>query len=183
MTEAIEAYKYDCLEYGLTQEYFHCSDDNVHVRAKVFDIICDHLGNMRVDSLIVEKRKIGPALQSDHRFYPEMLGYLLKSVLSRPSHMEANEVIIITDTVPLRRRRQAIEKAVKGALARMIPSGPRYRILHHDSRSHHGLQIADYCSWAIFRKYERGDLAAFERLRPAMQSEVEFFRTGTQDDR
>ena len=179
MTEALDAYKYDCLEYGLAQEYFHCADDNVHVRAKVFDIICAHLSNMRVDSLIVEKRKTGPALQSDYRFYPEMLGYLLKFVLSRPSHMGANEVIIIADTVPLKRRRQAIQKAVKGALARMIPSGPRYRILHHDSRSHHGLQIADYCSWAIFRKYEKGDLAAFDPLRPAIRSEFDIFRMGT----
>ena len=179
VTEALEAYKYDCLEYGLSQEYFHCADDNVHVRAKVFDIICAHLDGIEVNSLIVDKRKTSPALQSEHRFYPEMLGNLVKFVLSSPSHVEADEVIIITDTVPLHRRRQAIEKAIKGALARMVPSGTRYRVLHHDSRSHHGLQIADYCCWAIFRKHEKGDQVAFDRLRPAIRSEFDIFRRGT----
>ena len=35
--------KYDCIEYGLENQYFHCAEDNRHVRGKVFDIIGDHL--------------------------------------------------------------------------------------------------------------------------------------------
>ena len=64
-------------------------------------------------------------------------------------------------------------------LAAMLPSGTRYRILHHDSRSHYGLQVADYCCWAVFRKYERGDDAAYNRFSPAIHSESDIFRTET----
>ena len=51
MYEALDAYKYDCLEYGLATEYFHCANDNRHVRARVFEIISCHLKRIAVDLL------------------------------------------------------------------------------------------------------------------------------------
>ena len=178
MNEALDSYKYDCLELGLELERFHCASDKAQVRGHVFDLIAQRLDGVRVDGLLVEKRKTGPALTAEHRFYPEMLGYLLKFVLSRPSHLAAEEIVIITDTIPLQKRRQAIEKAIKRALKEMLPQDARYRILHHDSRSHYGLQVADYCSWAIFRKHERTDRAYFDRIKQAVRSEFDIFRTG-----
>ncbi len=177
--EALDAYKHDCLEYGLNTEYFHCADDNSHVRGRVFDLITTHLDGMRIDSLIVEKRKTGPALQEDKRFYPEMLGYLLKYVLPIELAAGAEEVIVITDTIPVNKKRHAIEKGVKQALAKMLPMGMKYRVLHHGSRSHYGLQIADYCCWAVYRKLQTGETAHFDRIKPALRSEFDIFRTGT----
>ena len=179
MNAALDGYKYDCIEYGLEQDRFHCTDDNSHVRNRVFDLIGGRLNGVDIDSLLVEKRKTGPALMAETRFYPEILGYLLKYVLARLSHSGAEEVIIITDTIPLQKRRQAIEKAIKVTLAKMLPKGSRYRILHHDSRSHYGLQVADYCCWAIFRKHERGDSVYFDRIGSAVRSNFDIFRTGT----
>ena len=176
MYGALDAYKYDCLEYGLENEHFHCAEDNRHVRGKVFDIIGGHLDTASVDSLIVEKRKTNPALTGDGRFYPEMLGYLLKQVLSRQSNTETEEVIVITDTIPLQKRRRAIEKAVKLTLARVLPQRLKYRVLHHDSRSHYGLQIADYCCWAISRKWRTGERTWYDRIKSAVCSEVEILR-------
>ena len=61
----IDHYKHDCLEYGLPTEYFHCSEDNPHVRGRIFDIIARRLTDIKVDSLVVEKRKTVPALRAD----------------------------------------------------------------------------------------------------------------------
>ena len=179
VNNALDSYKYDCLEYGLEQERFHCSSDNAHVRGKVFDLIACHLDGAAIDSLIVEKRKTGPALRAESCFYPEMLGYLLKYVLAAPFHAQAKEIIVITDTIPVKRRRQAVEKAIKHTLARMLTGRPKFRVLHHDSRSHYSLQVADYCCWAIFRKHERGDSAHFNVIGSAVHSEFDIFRTGT----
>lgn len=176
---ALDAYKYDCLEYGLESEHFHCAEDNRHVRGKVFDIIGEYLDTTSIDSLIVEKRKTNPTLTADRRFYPEMLGYLLKYVFSRQSNAEAEEIIVITDNLPLKRKRRAIEKAVQTALANMLPQHQKYRILHHDSRSHYGLQIADYCCWAVSQKYEKGNITYFDKIRPAVCSEFDIFQKGT----
>ena len=175
----IDDWKYDCIEYGLYNQYFHCTDDNKHVRGKVFDIIGAHLDAVYIDSLVVEKCKVSPALWEDRRFYPEMLGHLLKFVLPKELDIDANEVIIITDTFPVNKKRQAVEKAVRTTLTKMLPSRIKYRILYHDSRSHYGLQVADYCCWAVFRKLQTGETIYFDRIRSAVRGEFDIFRTET----
>ncbi len=176
--EALNDYKHDCLEYGLDMEYFHCAADNNHVRKGVFDLIAAHLGGMRhmsIDSLVVEKRKTGPALREVMRFYPEMLGHLLKFVLPKELDAGAEEVIVITDKLPVNRKRQAVEKGTRLALAEMLPQGMRYRILHHASRSHYGLQVADYCCWAVFRKWNRNKTHYYDLIKQAVRSEFDIF--------
>lgn len=174
----LDNFKHDCLEYGLDTEYFHCAEDNTHVRCKVFELISAYLDVLRIDSLIVEKAKTGPALRADEAFYPKMLGYLLRYVIEREVVNGVEELIVITDTIPVQKKRRAIEKAIKTVLAAMLPGSVRYRILHHTSRSHYGLQVADYCNWAVFRKWQRGDTEFYDRLKPALRSEFDIFRTG-----
>ena len=53
--------KYDLIELSVDMEYFHAANDNQSVRNRVFDIIETHLEGTRIDSLIIEKRKVGPA--------------------------------------------------------------------------------------------------------------------------
>ena len=146
---------------------------------RVFNLIGNSLDDVAIDSLLVEKPKTDPALTAGSRFYPEMLGHLLRYVLAGPSHTGAEEVIIITDTIPVQRRRRTIEKAIKLTLAKILPQGSRYRILHHDSRSHYGLQVADYCCWATFRKHERGDGTYFDDIKAGVRSAFDIFQTET----
>ena len=175
----LDEYKYDCIEYGLGQQYFHCAEDNSHVRGRVFEIIGSHLENMEVHSLIVEKSKTNPVLRVETRFYPQMFRYLLQYVLNSSFHQNADEMIIITDTLPLKRQRRAVEKAVKSNLSEMLPDYAKYKVVHHESRSHHGLQVADYCCWAIHRRWERGDENHYSQIRSAVRSEFDIFQTGT----
>lgn len=144
----------------------------------MFTIIANNLTNLRIDSLIVEKRKTGPVLQELEKFYPRMIGYLIRYVLEPRNLKDYEEVIVITDSIPVSRKREAIEKAVKQTLSKMLPNGTRYKILHHASKSCTGLQIADYCNWAIFRKWERGDLRSYELIRSGIRSEFDIFKSG-----
>ena len=61
--------KHDLLEHGLNIEYFHATEDKQAVRNQVFDII-SNLDHLRIDSIVVEKRKTGPSLRPHNRFYP-----------------------------------------------------------------------------------------------------------------
>ncbi len=54
----------------------------------------------------------------------------------------------------------------------------RQRILHHASKSHYGVQTADYCCWTIFRKRERGDASYYSRIKKAVRSEFAIFENG-----
>lgn len=178
----LDTYKYDLLEYRikprLDVEYFHCAEDNSHVRNRVFDMLSSSVPENSVDSVIVEKRKTGPALRSPEHFYPRMLGYLLRFAVEQAAG-QFGEVLVITDTLPVNKKRKAIEKAVKVTLASMLPEGTPYRIMHHASKSHYGLQIADYFNWAIFRKWERNECSSHSKIRGQIRSEFDIFRRGT----
>jgi hypothetical protein len=171
--------KYDLVELGTELEYFHASENAQPVRNRVFDIIQRNLAGVRVDALVVEKRKTGPALQRVEAFYPRMIGYLLKYILGKQDLSLFKEVLVFTDAIPLRSKRAAIEKIIKTTLASELPSTARYRLLHHESKSNLDLQIADYCTWALYRKWNGGDLRSYQHIQAAVTSESDIFRSGT----
>jgi len=170
---ALDAYKYDCIEFGLSTEYFHCAEDNTHVRRRVFEIISRHLDTLRIDSLLVEKSKITPLFQEPKKFYPEMLGCLLRRVINEHDLALHGEIIVVTDTLPQNKKRDAVEKAIKQTLSEMLCASTRYRIYHHASKAHYGLQIADYCNWAVLRKWERSDNIHYQRIQAAIKNMLE----------
>lgn len=172
--------KYNLLEHGENIEYFHASEDRQIIRDQVFSVTVSHLSEFTLDCLIVEKRKTAPTLRLEEKFYPRMLGYLLQYVLETRNLQEYAEVIVITDSLPIKRKREAVEKGIKQTLSDRLPAGARYKILHHASKSCLSLQIADYCNWAVFRKWERGDLRSYGLIKDAMRSEFDIFRNGTQ---
>lgn len=55
----------------------------------------------------------------------------------------------------------------------------RLQTFHHASCSHYGLQLADYCCRAMFRKWERGEPTYHDRIDAAVRSELDIFRTET----
>jgi hypothetical protein len=178
----LDTYKYNLIEHRIKPriaiEYFHCADDNKYVRDKVFSMLAASVPEQAVDSVIVEKSKTGPALRPPEKFYPKMLGYLIRYAVEKAPHA-VGEVMVITDSIPVAKKRQAIEKAVKTVLADMLPAGIPYRIMHHSSRAHYGLQIADYFNWAILRKWEHGDPVCHAKVASQIRSEFDIFSKGT----
>ncbi len=121
----LDEFKHDCIEQGIGIEYFHCYNDSRRVRGSVFDRIAASSSNLNVDCLVVDKAKVSPLLRDESRFYPEILGLLLSLVI--PIETEAgdtDEVIVITDTIPVNRRRRAVEKAVQTTLGGCCRHGP-----------------------------------------------------------
>jgi hypothetical protein len=174
----IASLKYDFIEFGLDIEYFHASEDRQAVRDRFFSIICNHSRELRLDAIIIEKSKTGPSLQEVETFYPRMVGYLLKYVLEHRNISNCAGVVIITDNIPVKRKRNAIEKALKKTLSRILPADVKYTVLHHASKSCAGLQVVDYCNWAIFRKWERADTRSYELIDSCVKSEFDIFASG-----
>lgn len=172
--------KYDLAEQGTDLEYFHASENAQAVRDQVFAIVQRHLDGIQIDTTIVEKRKTGPALQVPEKFYPRMLGYHLEFILRQYRLTDYDSVIVYTDQIPVQRNREAIKKAVKQTLAKSLPTGVAFQVLHHDSKSNFQLQVADYCTWAVYRRWARQDERSYRLIATAVRSEFDIFRTGTQ---
>ena len=50
------------------------------------------------------------------------------------------------------------------------------RTTHWPADSDAGLQIADYCSWAMQRKWEGGDTRSYALIQGKVKSEFDIFR-------
>jgi Protein of unknown function (DUF3800) len=168
--------KYDLIESGSEIEYFHATEDRQEVRNRVFGVISKHLQGCTIDATVVEKRKAESSLHEMTQFYPKMLGHHLKCILEQVDWAGVTEVIVVTDRIPVNNKRQAVEKAVKQTLAEMLPQGAIYRVLHHDSKSNFDLQIADYCTWALHRKWSSQDIRSYQLIRAAVRSEFDIYR-------
>ena len=175
--EKFDDLKYDCIEYGQDLEDFHCAEDNWGVRRDVFDIIASNLGAIAIDYLVVDKPKTAPEYQDAGKFYSFMLGYHLAGVVDNSPCAEADKVQVITDTIPVKRTRKLAERKIRRSFAAQAPPGRQFSILHHDSRSHYGLQVADYCSWALYRKLQQGESTYFDKIEPAVRMKVEIYRS------
>lgn len=171
--------KYSLAEEGTDLEYFHASENAQAVRDRVFAIIQENLNGIRIDTTVVEKRKTGPALQVPEKFYPRMLGYHLEFILRQYRLTDYTRVLVYTDQIPIQRNREAVKKAIKQTMAKALPESVAFQVLHHDSKSNFQLQVADYCTWAVYRKWARQDERSYVLIAQAIRSEFDIFRTGT----
>ncbi len=164
--------KYDLMEYdNLNLEYFHASEDRQMVRNQVFDILNYNLSNDIVDSVIIKKDKVNNDKYKASNFYAEILGYSLRYVINKLNFSKINKVIIITDSLPIKKQRKEFEKSIKKTLKEQLPNNISYKMFHHSSKSSCGLQIVDYFNWAIFRKWERDDNRSFDIIKGSIRSE------------
>lgn len=171
--------KYDEIENGLEIEYFHATEDKQPVRDKVFNIINQNLEGCSFVATIISKNKTNPSIRSEEKIYSKLLGYNIKKALENADTNTIKEVIIFTDTLPVSKNRKAVQKTIKTTLSEMLPDGIRYRIYHHASKSNLDLQITDYITWAIQRKWEREDKRSYEIISPIIFSEKDLFQKGT----
>jgi len=169
--QALDKERYDLIEYGLNLEHFHCCEDNKYVKNKTFDILKNNLNfKHRIDTIIWEKNEY---YKDKSKFYAKILGQLLSYIFSDFKPEEIREVVVITDNIPIQGKKEGFKKAIKQELTLHLSKyGIKYRVLHHASKSHFGLQIADYFNWAIFRKWERGDEEYYNKIKELINTEI-----------
>ena len=109
-----------------------------------------------------------------------MLGYFLRHILNARDLSRYKEVLVVTARLKSGRRSKEFEAVVKTTLSEMLPADVRWRILHHSSDCNFDLQIADYCSWAIFRKWNNGDTRSYTLIASSIRKEFDIFWRGDQ---
>lgn len=171
--------KYDQWEKGFHFEYFHATEDKQQTRDEVFKVLEHHIDRFMIDSIIVEKRKTSLHLQHDHGyFYRRIFEILLRYVLERYEDQFC-QIFLISDTIPIKRKRKEIEKSIKLTIAHFLRGkNIEYGIFHYASKSDINLQIVDYFNWAIFRKWARSDDRSYQIIKNAIYSEFDVFKFG-----
>jgi hypothetical protein len=173
----ISNYRYTLLEKNLDPlkgndrrlniEYFHACKDNKYIREEMFNLISTFdEKNVKGYSYILEKPKVNPNMRNqDDKFYIDNLTFAIKKLLDILK-IDKN-FIIITDNLPVKKNEKHQVKALKQGVAQYIEDNNlniRYDIFHHCSASSVNLQIVDYISWAIYRKYEHGQDEFYKKI-------------------
>lgn len=152
-------------------EGFQATEDRQAVRDEVFRLLARH--ELRIDATIFEKAKTLPQLREDDlEFYRTALFHHLKFLLPQVVG-PGDEVFVVSATLSLRRRRRFASEAIAEVIARAAGTIP-FRVAAWTASSEPCLQVADYCSWAIQRKWERDDPRSHVLIQDKIASEFDF---------
>ncbi len=154
---------------------FHACEDKQVVRDEVFKIITS-MGKSKCHSIVVQKNKANPVLRPADHFYPKILSYLLDYIFK--SYLYSNLCIFIND-FPVASHKQAFVSAIKTEIIRKEPSKP-YQLFFPSADSNHYLQVCDYINWAIYRKWENGDVRSYDLIKSYLgKPELDIYQKGT----
>jgi len=152
---------------GLDAE-FHATTDPLLVRDRVFAAL--ERETIRVDATIIEKATIPDTMRdSDLALYEAAWAAHLRRVLPT-AVAPGDELLVIGASLGTRRRRGAFREAIVAAIS-ASDSPVTCRVASWLAASDPCLQVADYCSWAIQRAWERGDERPRSRIATRLASE------------
>jgi hypothetical protein len=154
----------DMLRRGLDIEYFHASENKQDVRSEVFRALHESHVAGKLVTLVVDKSSVPLEEREPGAFYTKFL----RLTISHAIEPCGDDHVIITDSIPIQKKRRAIEKALRRALAE---THARTMIYHHASKSHLELQCADYFGWAIWRYLTKGE-PLLGKIPVAIQSSI-----------
>lgn len=152
---------------------FHATEDKQVVRDKVFDLLDG--ADFRADFTIFEKRKTRPHRQAEEPFY-KLAWYMHMKHVGPLVVGARDELLVVAATIGTKKRRQAIRDGI-GDVISQVTSRP-WIVAFWSADSDPCLQIADYCTWAVQRKWESGDTRAYDLIAPKIRTEFDMFQWG-----
>ena len=188
--------RYDLLKEGVNQEFFHATEDKQFVRDKVFQLI-NQLKDFEIDCVIAQKNKVNWSLyiepdaweeaghihlkmeKVEEKFYKQISETLLQYIIRRYVKFRKwgiEKVIIVLGAIFTKRKQEYITKYLKSYFKENFQKIPY--VYFHRVNADINCQIADYCGWAIFIKWERNELRPYNQIKGKIKSEFSIFERG-----
>jgi hypothetical protein len=170
------ALKYELLAQGRCLPRSHACEDAQAVRNRVFALL-EASPHYVAHSIIVRKNRVNPSLYK-YGVYSIAYRTMLKYLVWRKA---IDRIHLIVDTVPDKSQQVALKSNLKQRADEvLVPAGIPFTIYHHDSTAHALLQAADYCAWAIYKKWHSKDVRSYDRIRAKIRNEFDIYAQGDQ---
>jgi hypothetical protein len=153
----------------------HATEDPQSVRDAVFQTLT--LCEMRIDATIIDKRSIPDAMRNPNDLYRHVWHEHFARI-ARDIAQPGDRLLAVASDLGTRKRRGAFHVAVDEAVrasAQCI-----HRVAFWPNMSEPCLVVADYCTWAIQRKWERNDSRSQALLQDKISSETEIEVSGNE---
>jgi len=157
--------------------YFHATCDAQAVRDEVFQVIGRH--DFTFYATMFEKSKAQPQLRtSEHMFYKYCWFYHLRHLASREIH-QGDSLFLAAAEIGTKKSRAVFRQSVNDVLSQCVSYRVPRVLAFWPNASDPCLQVADYCTWAVSRKYERNDLRSYNLIANKIRGDFDIFRSGT----
>jgi hypothetical protein len=166
---------WDRVEMG---DFFHASTDRQAVRDRVYETISREKFN--IQATIMEKSKAQPQVRtSEHTFYK--YGWHYHFTYSSSRYMpQTKELHLTVASIGVKRKRILFEDAVRDVISQRQTHKP-LRASFWACQSDPCLWIADYCTWAIQKKYEseNKETRSYDLIKDKINYEFDLWSHGT----
>jgi len=159
---------------GLDKE-FHATTDKQTVRDRVFQVLAAH--DFRVDATLLEKSKSLPKLRSSETNFYKYAWWLHMKHLAPKIARPNDELLVVGASIGVKADRSIFYGAVRDVIQQVSPT-LNYRVGFCPAAGDPCLQVADYCAWAIQRKWESQDPRSHVLIENKIRSEFDVFRFG-----
>lgn len=132
---------------------FHATEDPQAIRDEVLKVIS--AATVRVDATLLEKRKAMPHLQSETHLY-KMAWFLHFKYVALRILSVSDRLLVAAASVGTRGKQKLFLAALEDVVQQVAPCSS-YRVAFWPYQSDPCLWAADYFTWAVQRKHERGD--------------------------
>lgn len=148
--------------------YFHVTDDQQIVRDRVFAVLSQH--HFQIHSTIYAKRHAFQHIRDDDLYFYKLAWYLHLKHVTPNVVGEVDELYVVAASMHTKKKRRAFYSAVQSVVRQVSPT-TNFKTVYWSASSEPCLQVADYCSWAIHRKWERGDSRSYDLIKDKIRSE------------
>ncbi|NKW71770.1 DUF3800 domain-containing protein [Rhodobacteraceae bacterium R_SAG10] len=156
--------------------YFHASADKQTVRDHVFNVLLKH--EFSIQATVMEKSKAQAHIRIDEpTFYKYGWYYHFKNGV-RLQIPEGTRTLITAASLGTGKERRAFKSSVDDVLAQTMNT-PEWKTDFPPAGSDPCVQAADYCAWAIQRKWERNDTRSYDYIKDKITYEYDLWLHGT----
>jgi hypothetical protein len=172
----LSALRFKLLRDGHDIPCLHAQKDHLEHKQEVSRLL-DGRSNWNWAAAVIEMAKVHPEGRSPDIFYPQFMAAPIRFVLrGRAKH--ATRALIYTDQLQV--NKESVKKAIRMTCAAELKHrGIPYHLYHHPSPSNAWLQVADYCAYAVYRKWEFSDNRLYDSIKRNLACpEMDLLRNG-----
>lgn len=164
------------------REFFHASEDKQEIRDHVFAVLQKH--NFTVQATILEKSKSLPRIRPTHqRFYQYAWYYHFRHAAPKlmplyiPGQPQVTELQLTTASIGTHKGQVAFTNAVNDVVQQVVRN-KTWVTNFCRSIADPCLQAADYCTWAIQKKWEHQNTKSYDLIKDKIIHEADSFAGG-----
>ncbi len=146
------------------------------MREEIYEVIsgCD----FRIDCTLLEKSKAQPHTRIDEpTFYKYAWFYHFKAVGPQVCD-QGKKTLITAASIGDKKKRAAFKGAVNNVVQQIVPR-EQWEMSFIESSQDPCLWVADYCAWAVQRKWEMGEDHFYSKVKNKIATEFDLWRVGT----